>query len=241
MQHILIILFVLIAVVHSANAQTQRLSYEPATVELEGKVITEQKYGPPNYGQNPKTDQKVTVAILVLRDPIDVLATPGDAVNTQVNGVTRIQLVFTDGKTVDKQLIGKDVLVKGKLFHSHTGHHYTDVLIDVSSIQEEVCPHAMSQLEINQCAGEHYKRADNEMNVVYKRIIAGLNAADRTNLIEAQRAWLKYRSANCWAQREFKFRGGSLAPTEEGFCLRDITDARTKELIKIYETTEEGK
>jgi hypothetical protein len=33
-----------------------------------------------------------------------------------------------------KELIGKKVIVKGTLFHAHTGHHHTDVLMNVESI-----------------------------------------------------------------------------------------------------------
>lgn len=98
------------------------------------------------------------------------------------------------------------------------------------------CPNAQTQAEINRCAGEQFRKADNLLNVAYKRIMSKLTPADRTNLVEAQRAWLKYRSSNCWALRQFH--GGSLAPTEESFCLQSLTEARTKELIDMYEPSE---
>lgn len=98
------------------------------------------------------------------------------------------------------------------------------------------CPDALTQLEINRCAGEQFRKADKALNVAYQRIISKLNASDRANLTAAQRAWLKYRSSNCWALRQFH--GGSLAPTDEAFCLQGLTEARTKELIEIYEPPE---
>ena len=98
------------------------------------------------------------------------------------------------------------------------------------------CPDALTQLEINRCAAEQFRKADKRLNVAYKRIMGKLGSADRANLIEAQRAWLKYRSSNCWALRQFN--GGSLAPTDEAFCLQDLTEARTRELIEIYEPPE---
>src|SRR5690349_7114150 len=79
------------------------------------------------------------------------------------------------------------------------------------------CPNAMTQAEINRCAGEQFKKADDKLNTVYKRIADKLSSTDRANLLEAQRAWLKYRDANCIADRQFH--GGSLAPTIEAFCL----------------------
>jgi uncharacterized protein YecT (DUF1311 family) len=244
----------LLAVVQlEAAAQDRRwLSYEPATVELEGRLVTQLKYGPPNYGEQPKTDQKGKVPILVLTDPINVRGVPGHFYNAEsVEGIRQIQLAFINIAPVYKELIGKDVIVKGTLFHAHTGHHYTDVVLDVRSIEgkpsagapeavtqskPDPCPDAITQLDLNRCSGEQFRKSDKRLNEVYKRILAQLKSADRTNLIQAQRAWLKYRAGSCWAERQFK--GGSLAPTREAFCLQDITEARIKELIRIYETSE---
>ena len=97
------------------------------------------------------------------------------------------------------------------------------------------CPDAQSQPEMTICAREYFKKADSELNRVYKRIVAKLSSSDLANLTEAQRAWLKYRDTHCWAEREL-FHGGSLAPAVEAGCLESTTLARTKELIRIYET-----
>lgn len=99
------------------------------------------------------------------------------------------------------------------------------------------CPGAVTQLEINRCAGKHFRESDKKLNEVYKRILVALTPTDRANLVQAQRSWVKYRADNCWAER--RFLGGSLAPTREAFCLKDITEERTKELMRIYETAEE--
>ena len=47
----------------------------------------------------------------------------------------RIQLVFADTSTDYKALVGKDIRVKGALWHAMTGGHYTDVVIFVDSIE----------------------------------------------------------------------------------------------------------
>src|SRR5215510_4345751 len=110
----------------TAQRNSRWLSYEPATVLLEGRLTVQREYGPPNYGENPKTDEKVKVPVLVLSVPINVRGTPGDVQNaTSVRGVHRIQLVFTNGETSYKEFVGKLVLVNGTLFHAETGHHYT--------------------------------------------------------------------------------------------------------------------
>jgi uncharacterized protein YecT (DUF1311 family) len=121
-----------------------------------------------------------------------------------------------------------------------TAEHFQLTAIENTAVtpqdKSNPCPDALTQLEINRCAAEQFRKADKILNVTYKRIMSKLGSADRANLIEAQRAWLKYRSSNCWALRQFN--GGSLAPTDEAFCLQDLTEARTRELIEIYEPPE---
>jgi hypothetical protein len=48
-----------------------------------------------------------------------------------VNNVRELQLVF-DGPL--RKWVGKKLIVRGSLFHAHTGHHHTDVLLDAESI-----------------------------------------------------------------------------------------------------------
>jgi uncharacterized protein YecT (DUF1311 family) len=103
--------------------------------------------------------------------------------------------------------------------------------------KRDPCPNALTQREIDRCAGEQFKKADSELNRVYNRISGTISSSDRANLVDAQRAWLSYRDSNCKAERQLH--GGSIAPTVEAFCLQDLTEARSKELIRIYETPDE--
>lgn len=112
------------------------LSYEPEVIELEGRVIVEWKFGPPNHGENPKTDARVRVPILVLRNPVNVRGNPQDKLNSEsVVGIKRIQIRFFSLKTSYRQFIGKRVLVTGTLSHAITGHDYTKVVMDLRSIK----------------------------------------------------------------------------------------------------------
>ena len=137
-------------------------------------------------------------------------------------------------------LLGALCLLGGKQVVSATAERFELTAIENSAVttqdKSDPCPDALTQLEINRCAAEQFRKSDKLLNVAYKRIMSKLSSADRANLVAAQRAWLKYRSSNCWALR--KFNGGSLAPTDEAFCLQDLTDARTRELIEIYEPPE---
>lgn len=139
MKHVLTILLltVLVAVAPPTATQAQRwLSYEPQTVELDGRLVIQSKFGPPNYGEEPKTDQKVKIPVLVLKYPVSVRASQEDGPNSEpVYRIKQIQLAFNDSGTTHKNLIGKNVVVTGSLFHAHTGHHYTDVVLKVRSIE----------------------------------------------------------------------------------------------------------
>jgi hypothetical protein len=113
---------------------TSWLSYEPTETQLEGRVVVAQRYGPPNYGERPKKDAKVRVPMLILAKAVNVRGDSGDGFNSiSERNVKRIQLVFEPG-TSYKQFVGRYVRVKGTLFHAHTGHHYTKVVMSVASI-----------------------------------------------------------------------------------------------------------
>ena len=131
-----ITLFVLTLASASAAQDKHWLSYGPAVVALEGRLTEEWKYGAPSYGENPKTDAKVRVPVLILSEPVSVRGNPDYfPFNVEVRRVRRIQLILFNIKTPDEQLIGRRVLVNGTLFHAHTGHHYTKVVMDVSSLK----------------------------------------------------------------------------------------------------------
>jgi Domain of unknown function (DUF4431) len=159
MKHVLtiLVLTVLTAVAHPTATQAQRwLSYEPETVELNGRLVIQSRYGPPNYGEDPKTDQKVKIAVLVLKNPVRVRPSQGDGYNSQpVYRTTQIQLAFIDSGTVYKNLIGKNVVVTGSLFHAHTGHHYTDVVLKVRSIERRSAPNTRREDSRAKAQGNH--------------------------------------------------------------------------------------
>lgn len=95
------------------------------------------------------------------------------------------------------------------------------------------CQDPMTQTEMNVCAGETYQAADKELNRVYKIIVKILEDGERKKLLHAQRAWLKYRDANCEHQN-FNHEGGTIYPALHDHCLADVTKARTTELKHIY-------
>ena len=95
--------------------------------------------------------------------------------------------------------------------------------------KSDPCANAETQAEMNICAGKEYKAADATLNQVYRQLTAILNDEEKSQLKEAQTAWLKYRDLNC----EFiadQYKGGTMRPMIHGLCLADVTKNRTTEL-----------
>jgi hypothetical protein len=138
----LLCIVIFIACLHLCIAGSQAgnkrrvLHYWPEKVTLTGRLVYRTFYGPPNYGENPKTDSKETQSILLLDSAIDVIAVKQDALSETERGVKRVTLVFGESTPHPVRFyLKRRVTVEGTLFHAHTGHHHTKILIDVASIK----------------------------------------------------------------------------------------------------------
>jgi uncharacterized protein YecT (DUF1311 family) len=98
-----------------------------------------------------------------------------------------------------------------------------------------LCENAKTQLEINECMAAAYKAADAELNSLYVSLQGKPGAVTSEKLRAAQRAWIKYRDANCDAEAEL-YEGGSIRPAMYSGCLERVTRARIAELHAIYDT-----
>lgn len=115
------------------TAEGDWYEYEPAVVELEGTLVIKTFFGPPNYGEDPGTDEKEDTRILSLDKPINIRSKDetDPVLGPTERDVRELQLVF-DGNL--RKWVGKKLMVRGTLFHAHTGHHHTDVLLAVETI-----------------------------------------------------------------------------------------------------------
>jgi hypothetical protein len=112
------------------------LGYEPRVVQLTGVVDTLIRFGAPNYGETPGTDAQLIVPILHLETPISVPADRRSATNDEeVLAATTVQLVLPPGG-MTLPIVGSRILVSGTLSHAISGHHYTQLLLSVSRLQE---------------------------------------------------------------------------------------------------------
>lgn len=111
------------------------LSYEPKVVKANGTVVKETFPGRPNYESIKNGDKPEVYWILKLVKPICVTGTEGNDINTSETGITEMQLVLNDKQYKKyKKMVGQKVVVTGTLFHSHTVHHKTNILITVKSM-----------------------------------------------------------------------------------------------------------
>jgi len=105
------------------------------------------------------------------------------------------------------------------------------------------CDDPVAQQEMNYCAAQDFHAADAVLNAQWKITAEGMKQADRetgpdfddgrpgyfATLLEAQRAWIKYRDGQC-ASEGYMFRGGSLEPFIVAGCRTRLTKMRTQEL-----------
>ncbi|MBC7930076.1 MAG: DUF1311 domain-containing protein [Rubrivivax sp.] len=100
------------------------------------------------------------------------------------------------------------------------------------------CADAETQFEMNQCARKEHEAADAELNKVYSRLAAKLDEEQRGQLKAAELAWIKYRDMNCDFEGAF-YKGGTMRPMVQAYCLARMTNDRTAELKQQIETYEQ--
>lgn len=79
-----------------------------------------------------------------------------------------------------------------------------------------------------ECIDAETKRQDARLNKAYKALVADLNPERKKQLLEAQRAWLKFRDTNCAFY--FDPEGGTIARVQAVDCMMTMTASRAKEL-----------
>jgi uncharacterized protein YecT (DUF1311 family) len=101
---------------------------------------------------------------------------------------------------------------------------------------KDPCADAQTTVEMRDCAGREYKQADDELNRVYRKLMAkiGNDEGRKTALKTAQQAWIKYRDANC-EFASYLNRGGTIEPVIRYNCMTAMTVSRMKELREYVE------
>lgn len=96
------------------------------------------------------------------------------------------------------------------------------------------CPEARTQHDLNVCAAETYARADTVLNERWQQLVRSLSRQPRRVevLRTAQRAWIRFRDAQCEFEG-LEFDGGSMQPMVELLCMADLTEQRANELAAM--------
>ncbi len=92
-------------------------------------------------------------------------------------------------------------------------------------------------------AQQELKRVDRELNATYQRIMTALPPDEpdehpQRSLIEAQRAWIKWRDAECNMVGEINGGVRMWKSANTVGCLAEMTKARTAELVKRFENND---
>ena len=103
------------------------------------------------------------------------------------------------------------------------------------------CDKAMTTPDINECAYKDYQKADLALNEMYKRVLDAFKSSQdeangystRADLIEAQRAWVKFRDANCNAVYD-RWQQGTIRGLMRNACLKELTEQRSKQLEQQF-------
>jgi uncharacterized protein YecT (DUF1311 family) len=95
------------------------------------------------------------------------------------------------------------------------------------------CQGPASNGETTACFISASKAADEQLNKIYVRIGEVLSADEQKDLQAAERLWLKFRDANCSAERNL-YAGGSAAPMVHAACIEANTRHRTIDLKAMY-------
>lgn len=94
---------------------------------------------------------------------------------------------------------------------------------------EANCESPQTQMEMNICEGNRWKRADRQLNQTYQQLEPTLTEEQQDAITTAQLAWIAFRDAECVLYSSYAG-GGSLQPMLQAWCMANLTTDRTEEL-----------
>ncbi|MDE3199795.1 MAG: DUF1311 domain-containing protein [Acidobacteriota bacterium] len=112
----------------------------------------------------------------------------------------------------------------------------------ISPCTESLAQHMNAPVPCNQptttseeaaCFANDLNTADKEMNRLYAQARTVLDPGEKNDLLQAQRAWLKYRDLTCTAEFNL-YGGGTGGPVTKYACLAALTHERVATLKTTY-------
>lgn len=101
--------------------------------------------------------------------------------------------------------------------------------------RQPACGSEQTTADMLNCANSRYAKAQREMNAAYEKLRSRLDSTGKRKLEAAQTAWLSFRKSDAEFMADGA-RGGTMAPLIATTVSADMTEARTKELLKSLQT-----
>jgi uncharacterized protein YecT (DUF1311 family) len=103
----------------------------------------------------------------------------------------------------------------------------------VSASAKETCnPDSFTNPDLITCGQQSLEKVDAVLNEQYRKAMASLSPADKKQLIDVQRKWVRFKEAYCEDIYQAALPGAE-APIEKLACLARATNARLGELIYL--------
>jgi uncharacterized protein YecT (DUF1311 family) len=111
------------------------------------------------------------------------------------------------------------------------------------SLIERACASSKSNVELRDCLGKFAEKADRDLNAVWKRVLASIDASElkpaqrldwRKKLTAAQRHWVQFRQADCSAPVGYEWFGGTGMGGAVSTCIAKHTLDRIQHLEARY-------
>ncbi len=99
------------------------------------------------------------------------------------------------------------------------------------------CSAPITQADMNRCAYEDFLVANEEQATVLQGLTQGLTAPDKKRFRAAQKAWIRWRTAQCEFESGGKD-GGSVSERARWRCAAQLTLERTLALEKLVHCPE---
>lgn len=111
---------------------------------ISGQLVRRMVWGPPNYGEDPKTDKRYHAWFVVLDDPVRVMTGADIGAQPKLTIAREIQIRWADGQNSYFKFNNTHVVVRGKLFTQIFPGDHTPVVIEASAVGSGSaihCPH----------------------------------------------------------------------------------------------------
>lgn len=119
----------------TGRSSTPECPSEPQPVQLMGRLVSEERFGPPGYGETPDRDARVEIYVLALDQPRDICPETDPSRRREwLVDVDRIQVTGPRSATELKRYVGARVAVTGILDRAVWGGDFTPVVMRASHI-----------------------------------------------------------------------------------------------------------